>query len=105
MKYKVEVTIKAEVSYTAEVEAASEGEAESLATMLWREKTPDDFQVEKGYITDWEIDSVDNLTWECGECEKEISYEESARNRGDCDACAAEWKAELAMTTQKAGTA
>jgi hypothetical protein len=105
MKYKVNVTVKAEVSYTVEVEAASEAKAEDLATAMWREKTPDDFQVNRGYITEMEIDSIDNLTWECGSCEKEISYEESARNRGNCDKCEAEWKAELAMTTRKAGNA
>ena len=105
MKYKVEVTVKAAVSYTVEVEAADEAKAEDVATGMWSEKLPDDFHVAKGYITDWEVESIDNLTWECGECGKEITYEESAANRGSCAMCEEEWKAQLVMTTKKAGNA
>lgn len=105
MKYKVQVTVKAEVTYTVEVEERSESIAETAACAMWRTQLPDDFQVEKGYITDWEIEKIENLTWECTECDKEITGEESNRNHGLCDACEAEWKAEEAMKTQKVGNA
>lgn len=66
--YRVKVIIRAEVEYEAEVEASSEHEAEDKATGLWREKTPDDFQVSKGYITDWDADEVEQLTHVCEDC-------------------------------------
>lgn len=101
MKYKVEVTVKAEMTYTVEVEERDEATAEEAACAMWRTETPDDFQVDKGYITDWEIESIENLTWECAECEKEIPYSEYAQNDGECAECYARVEAELAMTTKK----
>lgn len=90
MKYKVEVTVTAQVTYEVEVEASSESKAEDIATGMWRTATPDDFQVEKGYITNWEVDSIQNLTWECEACEKEIPQAEYEKNDFVCDACFAE---------------
>jgi len=94
LKYKVKVNVIAQCCYTVEVEARDEETAEDLAAAAYRTALPDDFQVEKGYITDREIESIENLTWECGECEKEISYEESAKNDGNCNACVAAFEAE-----------
>lgn len=99
MKYKVQVTVKAECTYTVEVEERSEAVAEDAATALWRTELPDDFQVEKGYITDWEIEEIENLTWECSECEKEITREQSEKNDGICDECNAEHEAEEKVRT------
>lgn len=90
MKYQVEVTVYAQCTYTVEVEASSESKAEDIATGMWREKTPSDFQVEKGYINNWEVDSIKNLTWECEACEKEIPQAEYEKNDLVCDGCFAE---------------
>ena len=72
MKYIVEVTVKAEVTYTVEVEESSESKAEDAACGMWRTEAPSDFQVEKGYITDWEVE-VEQQTQECEECGKEYA--------------------------------
>lgn len=82
MKYKVKVIIKAEVEYEVEVDADSEHKAEDIATGMWREKTPDDFQVNKGYITDWEVDETEQLTYYCVECDKEYSAKWRLRGIG-----------------------
>lgn len=74
-KFRVQVTIKAAVEYTVDVEADNEFEAEDKATGLWREKTPDDFDVSKGYITDWEAESTDRLTYVCERCDVEYPAE------------------------------
>jgi hypothetical protein len=70
-KFKIEVTIVAKCSYVAEVEASDESKAEDIATGLWREKLPDDFQVAKGYISDWEIEDTEQLTAVCERCDVE----------------------------------
>ena len=88
------MVIKAACSYEVEVEADDETEAEDKATGMWREHLPDDFQVEKGYITDWEAEDIEQLSWECSECDKEISQEESTKNDGICNECNAEHEAE-----------
>lgn len=67
-KFKMKVIIKAQVEYEVEVEAATEWEAEDRATGMWRQMTPDDFQVEKGYITDWDVDHTEQLTADCERC-------------------------------------
>jgi hypothetical protein len=66
-KFKIRVTVKAECSYEVEVEASAEHEAEDAAARLWRDRLPDDFQVAKGYITDWETET-EQLTAICPEC-------------------------------------
>jgi hypothetical protein len=86
MKYSVEVTITASCTYTVEVEGCSEYDAENRAHEQWRERMPSDFQVEKGYVTNWDTDTT-QLTWECEECDKGISEDESRRNDGLCTAC------------------
>lgn len=70
-KFRIAVKIKAEVEYTVEVEAATEFEAEDKATGLWAEKTPSDFDVNKGYITDWEVENTEQLTHVCERCDME----------------------------------
>jgi len=94
MKYKVDVTIRAEFTYTVEVEAPSEARAEDEATGMWRSEMPDDFQVNKGYITAWDVDNTDQLTWECEDCGKEIPEAESRANDDMCEACNAKQKAQ-----------
>jgi hypothetical protein len=100
-KYKVEVTVKAEVTYTVEVEASSERKAEDLAAGMWREKTPDDFQVAKGYITDWQTEA-EQQTHDCEECGKEyavttaaaLSTEAWKEDQDYCAECGAKIQAE-----------
>jgi rubrerythrin len=92
-KFKVEVEVTARCRYTVELEADGEGCAEDDALKLWRSKLPDDFQVEKGYIDDWDTE-VEQLTWECTECGAEISQEQSDKGDGLCPACDAKMKAE-----------
>jgi hypothetical protein len=87
-KYKVRVIVTAVCEYEVEVEESSESLAEDAASALWREKLPDDFQVAKGYITDWEAETV-QLTWECAACEKKISEAEFRANDEMCVACEA----------------
>lgn len=87
MKYKVDVTIKAEFTYQVEVEASSEARAEDEATGMWRSEMPDDFQVCKGYISAWEVDNTEQLTWECEDCGKQITESESDRCDDMCEPC------------------
>lgn len=87
MRYEVEVTVHALCSYTVEVEADSEDQAEETATAMWRDELPEDFQIAKGYISDCDIEDVTQLSWECGECGKEITVEESDKNDGLCGDC------------------
>jgi hypothetical protein len=87
-KYKVRMTITAVCEYEVEVEESSESLAENVAVGLWREKLPDDFQVAKGYITDWESE-VEQLTWECVSCEKVISEAEYRDHDEMCVSCEA----------------
>jgi hypothetical protein len=89
-KFKVRVTVTAACEYEVEVDESSESAAEDAASALWREKLPDDFQVNKGYITDWESE-VEQLTWECVSCEKEISEQEYRDHDEMCALCDAIW--------------
>jgi len=66
-KFKIKVTVKAQCDYEVEVDHTSEANAEDEATSLWREKMPEDFQVEKGYVTDWEVET-EQLTADCPGC-------------------------------------
>ena len=69
-KYTVEVTITAHCTYTVELEARDESSAEREAEGRWRELLPEDFQVEKGYISDFSTET-EQLTAECPECGEE----------------------------------
>jgi hypothetical protein len=71
-KFKVTINVIASCPYTVEVDAADELKAEDAAAALWRDKLPSDFQVEKGYITDWEAEKTEQLTFDCERCEKEF---------------------------------
>ena len=69
-KYKVKVRVIAAVEYEVEIDSCgprAESKAEDEATALWRVKTPEDFQVDKGYITDWETET-EQLTADCPGC-------------------------------------
>jgi hypothetical protein len=100
-KYKIEVTVTAACTYNVEVEASSEAKAENLAIGMWRKMLPEDFQVEKGYITDWDVDDTEQLTWECSECGIQISEDDSRKNDELCDACNELSKAEDEVSRQR----
>lgn len=74
-KFKIRVIVKAECEYEVEVEADTESQAEDLAISKDYEMLPDDFQVNKGYVTDWEIDECQQLTHVCLECGTEYPAE------------------------------
>lgn len=85
-KFKVTVKVIAECEYEMEVEAERECDACDAASAQWRERLPEDFQVNKGYITNWE-EEAEQLTWECGECGVEISETVYRKNDELCDEC------------------
>jgi hypothetical protein len=87
MRYKVKITVKAECEYEVEVEAGSESAAEASAVNVWRRELPEDFQVDKGYITDWQADDVEQLSWECRECGRQITRSESKSCDDMCSEC------------------
>ena len=97
MKYSIEVTITAQCSYTVQVEADSEYKAELEAGSRWRNELPDDFQVDKGYITDSETEAT-QLTWCCDECSEDCSQAEYSRTGGLCDKCDREFQLKYADT-------
>jgi hypothetical protein len=66
-KFKIKVKITAECEYEVEVDHDSQGNAEDEAMSLWREELPEDFQVEKGYITNWDVET-EQQTAICPEC-------------------------------------
>lgn len=66
-KFKVKVKLIAAVDYEVEVETADEARAENVASGAWREMLPEDFQVEKGYITKVETEA-EQLTADCPGC-------------------------------------
>lgn len=74
-KFKIAVKIKAEFEYEVEVDARREFEAEDKATGMWAEMLPSDFQVNKGYITDWDVENTQQLTYVCEDCEREYPAE------------------------------
>lgn len=69
-KFKVKVKIIAACEYEVEVDTSTEAKAENTASGLWREKLPEDFQVEKGYISDVETEA-EQLTADCPDCRLE----------------------------------
>jgi hypothetical protein len=85
-KFSIAVTVIASVTYTVEVDACSESKAEDVATGLWRSQLPDDFQVDKGYITAWDAETA-QLTWECAECSTPISEADNRTHDEMCAAC------------------
>lgn len=88
-KFKVKVKIHAECEYEVEMDTDTEDQAEDRALKLWREKTPEDFQVEKGYITDWEVEA-EQLTAECPDCNKEHTMADSwSEDQAYCKPCGA----------------
>lgn len=92
-KFKVDVEVTARCTYTVELEEQDEASAEASAIDLWRTKLPEDFQVEKGYIDNWEAE-VEQLSWECEECGVEITREQSQLTGGLCSPCDAKMEAE-----------
>ena len=98
-KYMVQVTVTASCTYEVEVESSTEWKAEDEASGMFRDMLPDDFQVAKGYITDWETEA-EQLTWECEECEKQITESESDRCDDMCESCFEIQKAEDAAFWQ-----
>jgi hypothetical protein len=99
MKYSVEVTITAQCTYTVEVEADGDYKAELEAGSRWRDMLPDDFQVDRGYLTDEECE-VTQLSWECDECADDCSEAEYSRTGGLCDACDRKFNAEYVDTRE-----
>jgi hypothetical protein len=85
-KFSVEVTLTASVTYTVEVEESSESRAEDQAQSVWRSMLPEDFQVDKGYISDWDAE-VTQLTWQCEACDAAISEDESRKFDEMCASC------------------
>lgn len=69
-KFKAQVTVKAEFSYEVEVNEDNETKAEQAAANQWRDKMPDDFQVDKGYITTYKVEA-EQLTAICPGCNVE----------------------------------
>jgi formylmethanofuran dehydrogenase subunit E len=85
-KYLVRVKVIASNSYEVEVEASGERNAEEQAIDLWRTKTSPDFQVAD---IDEAQAEAEQLTWQCNECDREITYEEWAKGDTLCAVCAA----------------
>lgn len=86
-KYRVKVVVRAGCEYEVEVCASSETEANDLASAMWRSKLPSDFDVEKGYVTDWVADETVQIRWACNECDREISKAENDEYDEMCKFC------------------
>lgn len=69
-KFMVKVTIKAEFSYEVEVDEDTEAKAEQAAANQWRDKMPEDFQMDEGYITAYDMEA-EQLTAVCPGCNVE----------------------------------
>jgi hypothetical protein len=91
-KFKIDITVVAACTYTVEMDYPNEDRANDEAVALWREQLPEDFQVDKGYITDWQIDTR-QLTWNCVGCGAEIAEQQDREQDEMCAACFA--KAEV----------
>jgi hypothetical protein len=66
-KFKVKVKVIAACEYEVEMDTDTEAQAENGACGQWREKLPDDFQIDKGYITKCEVEA-EQLTAVCPGC-------------------------------------
>lgn len=98
-KFKVKVKVTAACEYEVEVHTSTKAQSENTATGLWREKLPEDFQVEKGYITDWEIET-EQLTAECPDCNTEHTMADSwSEDRDYCKSCGAKIETEGSVAT------
>jgi rubrerythrin len=86
MLYKVLVTVTAQIEYEVMVDSASESDAEDEAVARYRRELPDDFQVEKGYITNFETEA-EQLSWECYECGVTVTRETYSQNDEMCSVC------------------
>jgi hypothetical protein len=85
--FKVVVELTARVQYEVMVEDVdSELEAEIRAINQWREKLPEDFQVDKGYIENWETEA-EQTSWDCQECHEDIPREEYEEFDEMCGRC------------------
>jgi len=84
-KYSVPVKIIAIAEYTVEVEAPTSRAAEEKAINLWRFNVGPDFQVAD---FDEAQAEAEQISWNCEECGKEISYEEWAKGDTFCSPCA-----------------
>lgn len=83
-KYRVPVTIIAKSTYVVTVEADNERLAEEQAIDQWREQVPSNFQVSDFDEAEAE---AEQLTYECDDCGKEITYEEWAKGDSWCLEC------------------
>lgn len=86
MQYKVRVKVIAEIEYEVTVDCASESRAESEAVNRYRRELPDDFQVDKIYITNFETDA-EQLTFECHECGAAITQDTYRTKDEMCHIC------------------
>ncbi len=102
--YRVVVELTARFEYEVEIEVegnANYREAEEAAINLWREKMPVDFQVEKGYITQWEAEA-EQKSWQCAECGVEIDSDLYDYKDQMCESCSA--TADRTLTSARRGT-
>lgn len=69
-KFKATVTVKAEFQYEVEVDIDSnrEMDGEDEARDQWKQMLPSDFQVHKDYVSDLEVDKIQQLTSVCERC-------------------------------------
>lgn len=95
-RYKCKVIVRAQVEYEVEVEAYTETGAEREAFSKWKDMLPDDFRVNKGYVTEIDVDETTQLSWACHECDKDISEGEYDRCDEMCEECLAKEEARLA---------
>jgi len=84
--FKVRVKVQAECEYEVEVDAASEDKAEGEAAGMWRTKLPEDFQIEKGYISKVETET-EQLSWECVECNAPLTEQQYRSQDELCLGC------------------
>lgn len=86
-KFRVTVTVVKEETYTVEIDANDEHKAEDMACGMWREKTGENFQVDKP--SNWTIDETEQLTFNCEECGQEFAIDQRDKDYYDhCRPCA-----------------
>jgi hypothetical protein len=83
-KFKVKVEVIAKWSYEVEVDESTEAKAEDVAGRQWQSHMPTDFQVNEGYISDWEMES-EQLTADCPGCGIEHTVPTAERNLAESD--------------------
>jgi hypothetical protein len=92
-KYRVKTKIIASESYETIEDFPTEGQAEEASINRWREKISSDFQVDK---FDEAQTEAEQISWECENCNREITYEEWARGDSWCAECAVKEEANRA---------